>query len=205
MFWCTLFRKTGVHFDEGMHEAFHRNSRDKPFPSRIAAPIRAFVADFGVRFEMMKYLVLNGPNLNMLGLREPSIYGHATYADLEARCHAAAGRLGVSVEVRQSNHEGVLIDWIQAARGMVSGLVLNPGAYTHTSIAIRDAISASEVPTIELHLSNVFAREAFRHHSTISPVALGVMCGFGIDGYEWALTALHAKIVHAKKTTAAKA
>ena len=143
---------------------------------------------------MARFWVLNGPNLNMLGLREPAVYGHATHADLEARCHAVAAALGVAVEVRQTNHEGVLVDWIQAARGGVAGLVLNPGAYTHTSVAIRDAISASEVPVIELHLSNVFAREAFRHHSHVSPVAMGVMCGFGIDGYEWALRALHAKV-----------
>jgi 3-dehydroquinate dehydratase II len=143
---------------------------------------------------MARYWVLNGPNLNMLGLREPVVYGRATHADLEARCHEAAAALGVDVEVRQTNHEGVLVDWIQAARGTISGIVLNPGAYTHTSIAIRDALSASEVPAIELHLSNVFAREDFRHHSHVSPVAIGVMCGFGIDGYEWALRALVAKV-----------
>lgn len=139
-------------------------------------------------------LVLNGPNLNMLGLREPAVYGRDTYADVEERCRATGRALGAAVEVRQSNHEGVLVDWIQGARGTVAGLVINPGAYTHTSIALRDAIAAAEVPTVELHLSNVFARESFRHHSHVSPVAVGVICGFGVAGYEWALRALHARV-----------
>lgn len=134
--------------------------------------------------------VLNGPNLNMLGLREPAVYGRETFADVEALCRRVAADLGVAVDVRQTNHEGVLVDWIQEARGKAAGIVLNPGAYTHTSIAIHDAIRVAEVPVVELHISNVFAREAFRHHSYVSPVARAVMCGFGVSGYEWAMRAL---------------
>ncbi|OQW51409.1 type II 3-dehydroquinate dehydratase [Candidatus Raskinella chloraquaticus] len=142
--------------------------------------------------------VLNGPNLNMLGLREPQIYGHETLADIEAGARRIGDELGFAIDFRQSNHEGMLVDWIQEARGKAAGIVLNPGAYTHTSIALHDAIRGSDLPVIELHLSNVFAREAFRHHSYISPVALGVMCGFGARGYEWALRALVAAIAAAK-------
>ncbi|MBX9620349.1 MAG: type II 3-dehydroquinate dehydratase [Hyphomicrobiales bacterium] len=142
--------------------------------------------------------VLNGPNLNMLGLREPQIYGHETLADIEAGARRIGNELGFAIDFRQSNHEGMLVDWIQEARGKAAGIVLNPGAYTHTSIALHDAIRSSDLPVIELHLSNVFAREAFRHHSYISPVALGVMCGFGARGYEWALRALVAALAAAK-------
>ena len=142
--------------------------------------------------------VLNGPNLNMLGLREPQIYGHETLADIEAGARRIGDELGFAIDFRQSNHEGMLVDWIQEARGKAAGIVLNPGAYTHTSIALHDAIRGSDLPVIELHLSNVFAREPFRHHSYISPVALGVMCGFGARGYEWALRALVAAIAAAK-------
>jgi 3-dehydroquinate dehydratase-2 len=139
-------------------------------------------------------LVLNGPNLNLLGTREPEVYGRETLADVEALCRATAAELGVEVDVRQTNHEGVLVDWIQEARGRASGLVINPGAYTHTSIAIADALRAVGLPAIELHLSNVFARESFRHHSHVSPVARAVMCGFGVRGYEWAIRALAAML-----------
>lgn len=142
--------------------------------------------------------VLNGPNLNMLGLREPEIYGHETLADIEAGARRIGNELGFAIDFRQSNHEGMLVDWVQEARGKAAGIVLNPGAYTHTSIALHDAIRSSDLPVIELHLSNVFAREAFRHHSYISPVALGVMCGFGARGYEWALRALVAALAAAK-------
>lgn len=138
--------------------------------------------------------VLNGPNLNMLGLREPAVYGRDTLADIEGRTRAIAGELGLDLEFRQTNHEGVIVDWLQEARGKARGVVLNPGAYTHTSVALHDAIKLAEVPVVELHLSNVFAREAFRHHSYVSPVARGIVCGFGADGYEWALRAL-ARIV----------
>ena len=142
--------------------------------------------------------VLNGPNLNMLGLREPQIYGHETLADIEAGARRIGDELGFAIDFRQSNHEGALVDWIQEARTGACGIILNAGAYTHTSIALHDAIRGSDLPVIELHLSNVFAREAFRHHSYISPVALGVMCGFGARGYEWALRALVAAIAAAK-------
>lgn len=135
-------------------------------------------------------LILNGPNLNMLGLREPAIYGRETLADVEARSAAAAAAVGLTVEFRQSNHEGQLVDWIQQGRATASGIVINAGAYTHTSIAIMDALTAAELPVIELHLSNVFRREAFRHTSYVSPVAKGVICGFGAKGYELALIAM---------------
>jgi 3-dehydroquinate dehydratase-2 len=134
--------------------------------------------------------VLNGPNLNMLGVREPSIYGAETLADVERRTRARAQSLGLSVEFRQSNHEGELVTWIQEAREKAGGIVINAGAYTHTSVAILDALTAAEKPVIELHLSNVFRREPFRHHSYVSPAAQGVICGFGPKGYELAIEAM---------------
>jgi 3-dehydroquinate dehydratase-2 len=137
-----------------------------------------------------KVLVLNGPNLNMLGKREPAIYGRTTLADIETACARDGETLGLAVTCRQSNHEGELVTWIQEARGAQDGIVLNAGAYTHTSIAIPDALAAAEVPFIELHLSNVFAREEFRHHSWLSPLARGVICGFGAKGYSLALEAI---------------
>jgi 3-dehydroquinate dehydratase-2 len=135
-------------------------------------------------------LVLNGPNLNMLGLREPAIYGAETLADIERRCQTAAKALGLAVDFRQSNNEGDLVTWIQEARGKMAGIVINAGAYTHTSIALHDALRASEMPVIEVHLSNIYKRESFRHTSHISPVAHGTICGFGGHGYELALAAL---------------
>lgn len=138
--------------------------------------------------------ILNGPNLNMLGKREPALYGSATLAEVEARSRSVAETLGLRIEFRQSNHEGELVDWIQEARTAAKGIVLNAGAYTHTSIAIRDAILAAAVPVIEVHVSNVFAREDFRHLSHVSPVAVGVIVGCGIDGYEFALQALARRI-----------
>lgn len=134
--------------------------------------------------------VLNGPNLNMLGQREPGIYGTLTLKDIEASCYAKAAELGVSVDFRQSNHEGELVDWIQEAGQKAKGLIINPAAYTHTSVALHDAIRASGLTVIEVHLSNIHAREAFRHKSFISPIALAVLCGLGADGYPMALEAL---------------
>lgn len=133
--------------------------------------------------------VLNGPNLNLLGTREPHIYGAATLADVEALCAREAERFGFSLVFRQTNSEGELVDLVQAARG-ARGIVLNAAAYTHTSVALRDAVSAAGVPTIEVHLSNVFAREAFRHHSYLSPVVKGVICGFGPQSYALGIAAL---------------
>lgn len=130
-----------------------------------------------------RILVLNGPNLNLLGTREPEIYGHETLKDVEELCRAAAAQAGYEVEFLQSNHEGVLIDAIHAARGQVAGIVVNPGAFTHTSIALADAISGVQLPVIEVHISNVHRREAFRHHSYISPVAASIIVGAGVNGY----------------------
>ncbi|MBT3332879.1 MAG: type II 3-dehydroquinate dehydratase [Rhodospirillaceae bacterium] len=132
-------------------------------------------------------LVLNGPNLNMLGLREPAVYGHETLADVNAAIQARADELGAEVECRQSNHEGELVTWIQQARGEKTAIIINAGAYSHTSIAIPDALRAAEVPVYEVHLSNIYQRESFRHHSYISDLATGVICGLGLDGYLYAL------------------
>lgn len=139
----------------------------------------------------MKVLVLNGPNLNLLGRREPDVYGHTTLADIEASCAELAGTLGMTVRFQQSNHEGALLDALHAAFGAEDGVILNAGAYTHTSIALRDAIAAISPPVIELHLSNTHAREAFRHVSTIAPVCVGTIQGFGAAGYGLALRAMH--------------
>ncbi len=135
-------------------------------------------------------LVLNGPNLNMLGKRQPNIYGRESLADVEAACRAEAGRLGIDIEFAQSNHEGVLVDVIQAAREKNSGIVINAGAYTHTSIALLDALNAAELPVVEVHISNIYKRESFRHHSYVSPAAVGVIAGLGVQGYLLALQAL---------------
>jgi 3-dehydroquinate dehydratase II len=132
--------------------------------------------------------VLNGPNLNLLGTREPEKYGRNTLADVEALCRDAAKRHGYAVEFRQSNHEGEMVDWIQeAGQKRAAGIVLNAAGYTHTSVAIMDAIAAVSVPTIEVHITNIHAREAFRHTSYISLAAKGLVCGFGITGYALAI------------------
>lgn len=134
--------------------------------------------------------VLNGPNLNALGKREPGIYGGHTLADIEALCRAEGEKLGFSIDFRQTNHEGVLVDWIHEAGDTAAGIAINAGAYTHTSIALHDAIRAIRIPVVELHLSNVHAREEFRHKSMIAPAVKGVICGFGEHSYLLALQAL---------------
>jgi 3-dehydroquinate dehydratase-2 len=139
--------------------------------------------------------VLNGPNLNLLGTREPETYGHATLQDVERLCRDRAKPLGLAVEFRQSNHEGELIDWIhEAGAKQAAGILINPGGLTHTSISIRDAIAAVKVPVVEVHISNIFARESFRHVSHVAPVAKASLCGFGIEGYALAIDGLAAMI-----------
>jgi 3-dehydroquinate dehydratase II len=145
---------------------------------------------------MTSVLVLNGPNLNLLGTRKPEVYGTTTLADVEAMCREEGGKLGLEVVFRQSNHEGQLIDWIHEAGAEVKagnsiGAVFNPGALTHTSVALHDAVEATSLPLIELHISNVHKREEFRHHSYISPVARGIVVGFGVYGYTLAIHGLH--------------
>jgi 3-dehydroquinate dehydratase-2 len=148
--------------------------------------------------------VLNGPNLNLLGSREPEIYGHTTLADIEAETRARAGQVGLSVEFRQSNHEGVLVDWIQEARSAAAGVILNAGAYTHTSVALHDALKAVDVPVIEVHISNPYRREPFRHTSYVSSVATGLICGVGAQGYALAVEALATLISAKTKAPASK-
>lgn len=131
--------------------------------------------------------LLNGPNLNLLGKRQPEIYGRDTLADVGEACAALAEDLGLSIRLHQSNHEGALIDWIQMAREEAAGIIINPGAYSHTSVAILDALNAFEGPVLEVHISNIHKREAFRHHSYVSLRAEGVIAGFGTEGYQLAL------------------
>lgn len=135
-------------------------------------------------------LILNGPNLNMLGVRQPEIYGRETLGDIEAACRERAAELGLMVDFRQSNYEGELVEWIHEARGSADGIAINAGALTHTSVAVLDALLLCELPVIEVHLSNIYTRESFRHHSYISAAARGVICGFGGRGYLFALEAL---------------
>ena len=142
-----------------------------------------------------RVLILNGPNLNLIGTREPEIYGSATLDQIEAECRARAADRGLAVECRQSNSEGELVDWIQQARGNFDALVLNPGAYTHTSIAILDALLAVGLPVVEVHLSNIHRREDFRGRSYVSRAALGTIAGFGKSGYVMALDALAERLI----------
>lgn len=155
---------------------------------------------------MSTVLVLNGPNLNLLGAREPGIYGVSTLADVEKLCREEGARLGLDVDFRQSNHEGELIDWIHAAggehaAGRLIGAVFNPGAYTHTSVALHDAIAAVGLPVVEIHLSNIHAREPFRRHSYISAAARGIVVGFGVTGYPLAIRGLHEMVRGTDPTT----
>ena len=143
-----------------------------------------------------KILVLHGPNLNLLGQREPSIYGKATLEKINREIMAESGRLGVEVKIHQSNAEGTLIDLIHGAIGHFDALVINPGGYTHTSVSLRDAIAGSRIPTVEVHLSNIYNREPFRHHSMIAPVAVGQISGFGPESY---LLGLQAAVCHLQK------
>lgn len=147
--------------------------------------------------------VLNGPNLNLLGTREPATYGSATLADVEKLCVDTAAQFGLKADCRQSNHEGELVDFIHEAHAQkVAGIVINAGAYSHTSIALHDAIVGVQIPTVEVHISNVYARESFRHHSFTARAAFASLCGFGIDGYRLAITGLAARI---KATAQSKA
>ncbi len=146
---------------------------------------------------MKTILVLNGPNLNLLGTREPAVYGAQTLADVKVLCEQACATHGLKLDFRQTNHEGLMVDWLQEAgaaqaAGTLVGAVVNAGAYTHTSVALHDAIKGAGLTVIELHISNVHAREAFRHHSCIAPVAKAVMAGFGVAGYGLAISALAA-------------
>ena len=140
-------------------------------------------------------LVLNGPNLNLLGTREPQTYGHATLADVEKLCIDTAAQFGLTADCRQSNHEGELVDYIHEARAKtMAGIIINAGAYSHTSIALHDALVGVQIPTVEVHISNVYARESFRHHSFTAKAAFASLCGFGIDGYRLAISGLAARI-----------
>lgn len=140
--------------------------------------------------DQTEIMIVNGPNLNMLGVREPHIYGYETLADVEAMCEERALALGVTVDFRQSNFEGELVTMIQSARGSAAGIIINPAGYTHTSVAILDALKLTELPVIELHLSNPHTREDFRHRSFVSPAARGIICGFGAHGYVLAVEAM---------------
>lgn len=135
-------------------------------------------------------LILNGPNLNLLGIRQPEVYGRTTLADVEAMCAEKANTLGIAIDFRQSNHEGELVDWIQEAKGRHQGIVINAGAYTHTSVALADAIASVELPVAEVHISNIHQRETFRHVSYLSKVSVGMICGFGPFGYLMGIDAL---------------
>ncbi|WP_338329618.1 type II 3-dehydroquinate dehydratase [Commensalibacter sp. Nvir] len=140
--------------------------------------------------ELPLVYVLNGPNLNMLGMRQPEIYGQATLDDVEQICIQNAEQAEIAIDFRQTNDEGELVSWIQECRGRAKGIIINAGAYSHTSIAILDALLSVELPVIEVHISNIYRRESFRHHSYVSQAAMGVICGFGLQGYALALAAI---------------
>ena len=150
---------------------------------------------------MKTVYILNGPNLNLLGTREPEVYGKTTLAQIEQSCRDFGSKHGLEIQFLQSNHEGQLIDWIQDAGRKSHGILINPGAYTHTSIALRDAVAAIALPVIEVHISNIFAREGFRRRSHIAPVAKASLCGFGIHGYALAIEGL-ARLAQTKEPTA---
>jgi 3-dehydroquinate dehydratase II len=143
--------------------------------------------------------ILNGPNLNLLGLRQPEIYGHQTLDDVAEACSALAEDLGLSIRFHQSNHEGQLVDWVQEARGAAAGIIINPAAFSHTSVAILDALTAFDGPVIEVHISNIHKREAFRHHSFVSARADGVIAGCGVEGYLLALRRMVSLLPGSKK------
>lgn len=164
--------------------------RNLPDTSRKAFTPQAKVLRAALMIRPM-IAVLNGPNLNMLGMRQPEIYGHATLDDLEQVCIQAAEQLDVAIDFRQTNIEGELVSWIQECRGRARGIVINPAAYGHTSIALLDALLATGLPTVEVHISNIHRRDAFRHHTYTSQAAIGVICGFGVRGYAMALRALY--------------
>jgi 3-dehydroquinate dehydratase-2 len=164
--------------------------------NRTAMVTRGLI--FGVGYKILSdrqsIWVLNGPNLNLLGEREPGIYGGESLADIETRCRESAEKSNLGLEFRQSNHEGELVAWIQEARTAAAGLAINAGAYTHTSVAVHDALRLLDIPIVEVHLSNIFAREEFRHKSFISAAATGVVCGFGPMSYVLAIDALAARV-----------
>jgi 3-dehydroquinate dehydratase II len=172
----------------------------KGFPSGpmlpITPPTSATFAGIGMaKSPDQTIYVLNGPNLNLLGTREPETYGHATLADVEKLCVDTAAQFGLKADCRQSNREGELIDFIHEARAKAAaGIIINAGGYSHTSIALHDAIKAVQIPTVEVHVSNIHARESFRHHSFTAMAAFASLCGFGIDGYRLAIAGLAAKI-----------
>ncbi len=143
---------------------------------------------------MKPIYILNGPNLNLLGQREPHLYGTETLADLQGRAEKHAARHGLSIDFRQSNHEGVLVDWIQEARKKAAAVIINAAGLTHSSVALLDALLALEIPVIEVHLTNIYRREPYRHHSYVSKGATGVICGFGAQGYELAIDAIVARV-----------
>jgi 3-dehydroquinate dehydratase-2 len=147
---------------------------------------------------MPDIVILNGPNLNLLGQREPEIYGNISLADIENLCAKTAAAHGLKIDFKQSNHEGELVTWVQQA-GSARALIINAGAYTHTSIALHDALKSLKIPVLEVHLSNIFAREPFRHHSYVSPLALGVICGLGAQGYALAIEALAATLSKSRR------